>query len=147
MVLVETVRDRLDPQARSWALGATMFTIFGLLALAVAAVGLYSVLAFDVAQRTREIGIRTALGAQKVRVLRAVVSQGALMGALGVALGLAVAYFAAPYIQDLLFETSPRDATVFVSVAVVLLAVSVAASLVPALRATRVDPVSALKAD
>ncbi|MGE0158423.1 MAG: ADOP family duplicated permease [Gemmatimonadales bacterium] len=143
----QTLRDYLDPQARSWTLGATMFTIFGLLALVVAAVGLYSVLAFDVAQRTREIGIRTALGARKGRLLRGVVTHGAGLGAIGVALGLGAAYVAGPYIQDLLFETSPRDPTVYAGVALVLLGVSVAASLVPALRATRVDPVTALKTD
>jgi predicted permease len=146
-VQVMTVRDHLDPQARSWTLGATMFTIFGLLALVVAAVGLYSVLAFDVAQRTREIGVRTALGARKARLLGTVVAQGTFLGGIGVALGLGAAYLAAPYVQDLLFETSPRDPTVFTTVAIVLLAVSVAASLVPALRATRVDPVAALKTE
>jgi predicted permease len=146
-VRVQTVRDQLDPQARSWTLGATMFAIFGLLALVVAAVGLYSVLAFDVAQRTRELGIRTALGARKTRLLRTVVGRGAFLGGVGVALGLGAAYLAAPYVQDLLFETSPRDPTVFTTVALVLLGVSVAASLVPALRATRVDPVTALKTE
>jgi ABC-type antimicrobial peptide transport system permease subunit len=146
-VRVQTLRDQLDPQARSWTLGATMFTIFGLLALIVAAVGLYSVLAFDVAQRTREIGIRTALGARKARLLRTVVGMGVALGGVGVALGLGAAYFAAPSIQDLLFETSPRDPTVFVTVALVLIAVSVAASLAPALRATRVDPVTALRTE
>jgi ABC-type lipoprotein release transport system permease subunit len=116
-VRVQTLRDQLDPQARSWTLGAAMFTIFGLLALVVAAVGLYSVLAFDVAQRTREIGIRTALGARKARLLRSAVSQGAVLGGVGVALGLGAAYVAAPRIQDLLFETSPRDPAVFATVA------------------------------
>jgi predicted permease len=139
--------EPLDQRARSWILGATMFTIFGLLALAVAAVGLYSVLAFDVAQRTREIGVRTALGARTARLLGLVVSRGVLLGGIGVALGLAVAYLVAPYIQDLLFETSPRDPSIFVGVAIVLLTVSVAASLAPALRATRVDPVTALRAE
>jgi putative ABC transport system permease protein len=146
-VNVRPVRDLLDRQARSWIMGATMFTIFGLLALVVAMIGLYSVLAFDVAQRTREMGIRTALGARKARILRLVISQGAIIGGVGVSLGLGAAYVAAPYIQDLLFETSPRDPTVFVGVALVLLAVSVAASWIPALRATHVDPVIALKAD
>jgi predicted permease len=146
-VRVRPVNDVLDTQARSWTLGATMFTIFGLLALVVAAVGLYSVLAFDVAQRTREIGIRTALGARKGRLLRSVVTQGARLGAVGVALGLAAAYVAAPYVQDLLFETSPRDPTIFATVALVLLVVSVVASLAPALRATRVDPVKAMRAE
>jgi predicted permease len=147
MALAETVRGRLDPQARSWTLGATLFTVFGMLALVVAAIGLYSVLAFDVAQRTRDIGIRTALGARKARLLRSVVTQGAGLATIGIVLGLAAAYVAAPYMQDLLFETSPRDPIVFATVALVLLAVSIAASLAPALRATRVDPVTALKTD
>jgi predicted permease len=146
-VSVRPVRDLLDRQARSWTVGATLFTIFGLLALVVATVGLYSVLAFDVAQRTRELGIRTALGARKARLLRTVVTQGAGLATIGIVLGLAAAYVAAPYMRDLLFETSPRDPTVFATVALVLLAVSVAASLAPAVRATRVDPVTALKAD
>jgi ABC-type antimicrobial peptide transport system permease subunit len=146
-VNVRPVRDLLDRQARSWIMGATMFTIFGLLALVVAMIGLYSVLAFDVAQRTREMGIRTALGARRARILRLVISQGAIIGGVGVVLGLGAAYLAAPYIQHLLFDTSPRDPTIFVTVAFVLLAVSVAASLVPALRATRVDPVTALRTD
>jgi predicted permease len=141
------VDDTLWRQARSWTLGATMFTIFGMLALMVAAVGLYGVLAYDVAQRTREIGIRTALGARKAGLLRSVVTQGAGLGVVGITLGLAAAYVAAPYIQDLLFETSPRDPTIFAMVALVLLAVSVVASLAPALRATRVDPVKALRAE
>ncbi|MEQ1858023.1 MAG: ABC transporter permease [Longimicrobiales bacterium] len=146
-VRVETMRDRLDPQARSWTLGAAMFTIFGLLALVVAAVGLYSVLAFDVAQRTRELGIRTALGARKARLLRSVLWQGISLTGLGVALGLAAVYWAAPYAQDLLFDTSPRDPWVLGGVAGILLVVSMLAGLVPGLRATRVDPMRALKAD
>jgi predicted permease len=144
---VYPMRDTLDRQARSWTLGATMFTVFGLLALVVAAVGLYSVLAFDVAQRTREIGIRSALGARKGRLLRTVVTQGTSLGAAGVAVGLGVAYLAAPYTAELLFEVSPRDPAIFAGVGLVLLAVSLAASLAPALRATRVDPVAALKSE
>jgi predicted permease len=144
---VQTLRELLDPQARSWTLGATMFSVFGFLALILAAVGLYSVLAFDVAQRTRELGIRTALGAKRARLLGSVLYQGGCLVALGVALGLAVAYVAAPYARDLLFEVSPRDPGVFGTVAAVLLAVSVAASLTPGLRATRVDPVAALKTE
>ena len=124
-----------------------MFTLFGLLALCLAAIGLYSVLAFDVAQRTRELGIRGALGATKSRLLRSVVYQGAGFGLLGVGLGLGAAYFAAPYASDLLFEVSPRDPAVFAVVAVSLIAVSAAASLIPALRATHVDPVEALRAE
>jgi ABC-type antimicrobial peptide transport system permease subunit len=124
-----------------------MFTLFGLLALVVAAVGHYGVLAFDVAQRTRELGIRTALGARKARLLRSVVSQGAFLGTAGVALGLAVAWVASPYLGHLLYAVSPRDPTVFGGVALVLVCVSVVAAIVPGLRATRVDPMVALRAD
>ena len=141
------IREQLDREARSWTLGATMFTIFGLLALVLAAVGLYSVLAFDVAQRTRELGIRTALGAARARLLRSVLYRGGQLALLGIIVGLAVAYLAAPYAQDLLFEVSPRDPGVLATVAVTLLAVSIIASLAPGLRATRVDPVAALKTD
>ena len=144
---VRTVEQILDPQARAWTLGATMFSLFGLLALNLAAIGLYSVLAFDVAQRTRELGIRRALGATKSRLLRSVVYQGAGFGLLGVGLGLVGAYFAAPYANDLLFGVSPRDPAVFAVVAVVLIAVSGAASLIPGLRATHVEPTEALRAE
>ena len=144
---VQTVEQMLDPQARAWTLGATMFTLFGLLALCLAAIGLYSVLAFDVAQRTRELGIRGALGATKSRLLRSVVYQGAGFGMLGVGLGLGAAYLAAPYAGDLLFEVSPRDPSVFAVVAAALIAVSVAASLIPGLRATHVEPTDALRAE
>ena len=146
-VTVNTLRDVLDPQARTWSLGATLFSAFGLLALLVAAIGLYSLLAFEVAQRTREIGIRSALGARKGRLLGWIVSGGVRAGGVGIALGLGVAYFAAPYIQGLLFETSARDVGVFAVVAAVLLAVSLLAGLIPGLRATRVDPMTALRAD
>jgi predicted permease len=144
---VYPMRDTLDREARSWTLGSTMFTVFGLLALFVAAVGLYSVLAFEVAQRTRELGIRAALGAEKARLMRMVLGQGIRLSLLGIALGLASAFVAAPYTRDLLFEVSPRDPGVFAGVGLVLLAVSLAASLVPGLRATRVDPVAALKSE
>ncbi len=124
-----------------------MFTLFGLLALCLAAIGLYSVLAFDVAQRTRELGIRGALGATKSRLLRSVLYQGAGLGLLGIGVGLGVAYFAAPYANDLLFEVSPRDPSVFAVVALTLIVVSAGASLIPGLRATTVDPVEALRAE
>ena len=144
---VRTLEEMLDSKARAWTLGATMFTLFGLLALCLAAIGLYSVLAFDVAQRTRELGIRGALGATKSRLLRSVLYQGAGLGLLGVGVGLAVAYFAAPYANDFFFGVSPRDPSVFAVVAAGLIAVSVAASLLPGLRATHVDPMDALRAE
>ncbi len=144
---VEPLQDKLDPEERSWNLGAAMFTVFGLLALLMAAVGLYGVLAFDVAQRTRELGIRAALGAERVRLLRSVVLDGLRMAGLGVAVGLGVALVAAPYVKGLLFKESPRDPYVLAVVAAVLLLVALAASFVPALRATRVDPMEALRTE
>jgi ABC-type antimicrobial peptide transport system permease subunit len=137
----------IDPQLRSWRLGATMFTLFGALALLVAALGLYSVLAFDVAQRTREIGLRSALGANTGVLLAMVVRSAARMTGIGVAAGLVAALLLAPRLQELLYHTSPRDPVTLGTVALVLLIVSLAASCVPAWRAARVDPIVALRAD
>jgi len=137
---IRPVRDLFEPESRSWKLGATMFSAFGLLAVLVAAIGLYGVLAFDVAQRTRELGIRTALGAERARLLRSVVSTGFRLGAAGVALGLGVAWVAGGYARELLFHVSPHDPAVLVGVGATLLLVAGVASLVPGLRATRVDP-------
>jgi ABC-type antimicrobial peptide transport system permease subunit len=142
-----TLRDVLDPQARSWTLGATMFSIFGLLALLVASVGLYSVLSFEVAQRTREIGIRSALGAGRSALLRGVVFEGLRLILLGVVIGLGAAWLLAPRVGDLLFEVSPRDPAVLGLVAAVLIAAALMAGLVPGLRATRVDPATALRSE
>lgn len=144
---VSSFREMLDPQARSWTLGATMFTVFGALALLLAGIGLYGVLAFDVAQRTREIGIRTALGAARGRVLRGVVAEGTKLAGIGVALGLIAAVIAAPYAADLLFHVSPRDPWVLGLAGVTLFAVGILASLAPGLRATRVDPQEALRGE
>lgn len=144
---VAPLRDKIDPQARSWTLGATLFTVFGLLALIVAAIGLYGVLAFDVVQRTRELGIRTALGAERARLLRSVVTDGVRLAAIGVVVGLAAALLAAPYIRDLLFDVSPRDPKVLGIVVATLILVALAASLIPGFRATRVDPMVALRTE
>jgi len=144
---VQTFRELLDPQTRSWTLGAVLFTAFGALALLVAAIGLYSVLAFDVAQRTREIGIRTALGAQKARVLKGVVLTGTRLAVLGAVLGLGVSFVAARFARPLLFQVDGADPMVLGGVALLLVVVAVLASLVPGLRATRVDPMEALRAD
>jgi putative ABC transport system permease protein len=111
----------------------------------VATVGLYSILAFDVLQRTREIGIRTALGAERGHVLRGVLVSGGRMVALGCLIGVAVAFLAAPQVQPLLFNVSGRDPLVIAGVTVVLLTVGCLSSLPPALWATRIDPVEALR--
>ena len=146
-VNVRTLEGIVAPQMRSWRLGATMFTIFGLLALVVAAIGLYSVVAYGVSQRTRELGVRVALGASAGTVLRLVVGEGVRVVALGLALGAAVAIMLARKVGPMLYEVSAKDPLTYAGVVGVLLVVAVVASLAPALRAARVDPNVALRAD
>jgi predicted permease len=142
---VRTLRQIMEPQSRSWTLGATLFSAFGVLALLVATLGLYSVLAFDVLQKTREIGIRSALGAQRGRVLRGVMLEGGRMAVLGCLMGLVVSLLVAPWVEPLLFHVPGRDPWVLGSVTLTLMLVASLSSLPPALRATRVDPVEALR--
>jgi predicted permease len=144
---VRLQQDLIDPELRSWKLGATMFSLFGFLALLVATVGLYSVLAFNVARRTRELGVRSAMGASRTRLLNMVLRQAVGVTAVGVLLGLTVAFFASNSLGPLLFSTSPRDPAVMLGVAAVLLAVALAAGSIPAWAAAKVDPVRALRAD
>lgn len=124
-----------------------MFVALGVLALLVAAVGLYGVIAYNVAQRMQELGIRIALGAQSHDVVRLVVGQGIAFAAAGVAIGLGAALLAARWIQPLLFEQSARDPATYSLVAGVLLVVALVASAFPAARATRADPNTALRSD
>ena len=135
----------IGEQTRSWRLGASMFSAFGLLALVLAAIGLYSVIAYNVAQRTHELGVRMALGAQRADVLRLVVVEGLRLGVAGVVIGGAIAFAASRWLAPLLFNESARDPAVYAVVAVSLVAVSVAASWLPALRAAHVEPTRALR--
>ena len=144
---VTPMSEVIGGETQSWRLGATMFTVFGLLALVLAAVGLYSVIAYGVAQRTHEMGVRAALGAQMRDLARLVVAEAMRVAAAAVPLGAAIALLAGRWVRPLLFEESPRDPSVFVMVAVVLLAVAWAASYLPARRAARADPMQALRAE
>ncbi|HUQ79882.1 MAG TPA: ABC transporter permease [Gemmatimonadaceae bacterium] len=144
---VRPIATVLDSVTRQWRLGATMFTIFGFIALLLAAVGLYGVIAYDIAQRMREMGVRVALGAQAADIRRLVLWQGIRVAAGGAALGVIVAAVASKYIAELLFNTSEHDPLAFIGAAVTILVVSVLATLIPARRATRVDPVVALRSE
>ena len=124
-----------------------MFTIFGFVARVLAAVGLYGVFAYDVAQRMRELGVRVALGAQSADIRRLVLGQGMRVAAIGAALGTVAALIASRYVEALLFETPPRDPIAFAAAAGTILVVALVAALVPARRATRVDPVVALRSE
>ncbi|HUF30509.1 MAG TPA: ABC transporter permease [Gemmatimonadaceae bacterium] len=144
---VETLQERIDPQVRPWRLGATMFGIFGALALLVAAVGLYSVMSYTAAQRSHEMGVRMALGAEARDIRRLILRAGVGTAAAGVAIGAMLAWMGGRFVEELLFGTSARNGMVFGAVASCLMIVAVAASLIPARRATRVNPVVALRAE
>jgi predicted permease len=130
-----------------WAprMGASLLLIFAALSLVLAVVGIYGVMAYAVNQRTREIGIRMALGADRSAVLRMVVLQALRLTLLGVAVGLAAAFAASRLIANLLINVSPTDVVTFVAVPVVLSLAALAASYIPARRATRIDPMIALR--
>jgi predicted permease len=146
-LVAKPVEESISPVIRSWRLGATMFVVFGGLALGLAAIGLYSVVAYRVAQRTHEVGVRLALGARRADILSMIVGDGIRLALVGVLLGIAAAVAAGRWISPLLFNVSSRDASVLTMVPAALIAVATVASLVPALRATRVDPSTALRGD
>ena len=125
----------------------TLFLAFGLAALALAAVGLYAVMAFAVSRRAREVGIRIALGARTSHVLRLVFRQGILQLAIGMTLGLALAAGVSQLVAGVLFDVQPRDPSVFLAVLGVLTASGLLACYIPARRAARVDPLSAMRTE
>ena len=144
---VWTMQSRLAPEQRPWKLGATMFGVFGSLALVLAALGVYSVVAYSVTQRTREIGIRIALGAQTRHIFSLVGTQGAILGVVGVTIAVGGAAILSPLVQPLLFHESARSLPVYAAVALGMLFVAVAASVGPALRARRVNPMSVIRSE
>jgi putative ABC transport system permease protein len=144
---VKTMQERLDPQVRPWRLGATMFVIFGLLALLIAGIGLYSVIAYAVVQRRLEFGIRAALGARAGELVTLVLRQAVVLALAGLAIGITLALVAGRSLAPLLFDTSPHDPAIFAGVTVTLLAVALLAGLLPAARARRVNPADALRSE
>jgi putative ABC transport system permease protein len=146
-VTVTPLSTVIAPEIRSWKIGAIMFAVFGALALVLAAIGLYSVIAYNVTQRTHEMGVRVALGAQARDVIRLIVREGLRIVIPGVVLGAIIALVAGRWVAPLLFQVSPKDPPVLLTVVVTLIAVAIAASWIPATRAARVDPNEALRAD
>jgi len=144
---VRALQDDVAAQKRSWRMGATMFLAFGLLALAIAAVGVCGVTAYGVSQRTREIGVRIALGAQPGGVVRLVLAQGVTAAAAGAAVGLLGAVALGRAVRSLLYGVAPADPLVLGSVTAAMLAVALLAAWLPARRATKVDPIVALQAE
>jgi ABC-type antimicrobial peptide transport system permease subunit len=139
-VEAELIGDMVAREMRHWRLGATVFSLFGLIALLVAGVGLYGVLSFEVAQRRRELGIRAALGAGRLRILLPVLRFAAPVVGAGVFVGGAIALLAAGRLADLLFQVGPRDPAILAGAAATVAAVAAVALLVPGWRAATVDP-------
>ena len=143
---VRTMEDVVANSVGERRLTMLLLAVFAVAALALAAVGIYGVITYSVTQRTQEIGIRMALGAQQADVLRMVVGQAVLLAVLGIVLGAAGAAALTRFMADLLFEVRPQDPVTFAAVAAMLAIVAIAASYFPGRRATRVDPVIALRA-
>jgi putative ABC transport system permease protein len=142
---VHTMQQRVDDSISTRRLTLVLLGIFSALALILAAIGIYGVMAYSVALRTQEIGIRMALGAQRQDVLRLVLGQGARIAFCGVAIGLAAAAALARLLSSLLFSVSSSDPMTFAAVAILLVAVALLACYIPARRAVRVDPIIALR--
>jgi predicted permease len=140
-----TIQDLLAQGLWAPRMGATLFGLFGLLGMLLASIGIYGVMAYMVAQRTNEIGIRMALGAQPADVLRLVVGQGMRLVLAGIALGVACSLALSRLMRSLLFDLSPTDPVTFLTVSAILAAVALVAGWLPAIRASRIDPVLALR--
>ena len=142
---VLSMREQVDRMTWTQRAAMKLLAIFGGLALVLAAVGLYGVMSYSVSQRTRELGLRMALGARASDVLRMVMSHGLWLMAAGVVIGAGAALVLTRLLGNLLYKTSPRDPLAFAFASIVITLVSVAASLVPAYRASQTDPVRALR--
>lgn len=139
------LRDEFERSLGDQRMMATMVGMFGLLAVVLAAIGLYGVMAHLAGQRTPEIGIRLALGAQPVSIFRLMLTDGLRLVVIGSVIGLLSAIAGARYVENQLFGIAPRDPLTLVAVCMLLLGVAIAACVIPARRAMRVDPALALR--
>jgi len=142
---VRTLAEHLGISLFPARIAATLLGAFGLLALVLAGIGIYGVMSFSVAQRTREIGIRVALGADQKNVLFLITGQGMKLAVMGVVIGLVAAFFATQAMTVLLYGISPTDPLTFSLIPLILGAVALLACFIPAQRATKVDPMVAIR--
>ena len=145
LVFVQTIGELMDQALWAPRMGAALLSLFGLLSLTLAAVGVYGVMSYSVTQRTQEFGIRMALGAEGGNILRLVVMEGIWLAGIGLAVGIVFAVFLSRMLAGLLYGVSPGDLLTFGGVSLLLAAVAILACYVPARRATRVDPLVALR--
>jgi ABC-type antimicrobial peptide transport system permease subunit len=144
-VVLTSLDDVVDRQMQPWTTGAVLFGAFGLLALIVATLGIYSAVAYSVSQRTREIATRAAIGASRGRLIRAVLTSGLAPVLIGAAAGIAPCLAMARAVAASLYEVSPYDPPLLASCLGVLLAAGALACLVPARRALAIDPIEAIR--
>jgi len=142
---VRTMNDVIDGSLASRRFSAELVGVFAVVALLLASVGVYGLLAYMVGQRSHEIGVRMALGAMPSTIGRMIVSRGAGLAGIGVAIGLIVSGIMAPLISSVLYGVRPLDPEVFIAVPVILMVVVLLASYIPAWRAARVNPIVALR--
>jgi len=144
---VKTMADQIESNLWQQRTAAGLIGVFGLLAMVLASIGIYGVIAHSVAQRTREIGIRMALGADASSVRRMILKQGLVLSLTGVVVGLSAAFALTRLMSSLLYGVSATDPLTFAVGSVALVGVALAACLVPARRATKVDPMIALRCE
>jgi predicted permease len=147
MLKVRTMERVMSDSTTRTNFNMLLLTVFATVALVLAAIGIYGLLAYTVQQRTQEIGIRMALGADRATMMRLVLGQGMRLAAIGIAIGLAAAYGVTRVLSGLLFSVKASDPVTFALVAAILATVAMLAALIPARRATRVDPVIAMRAE
>jgi len=147
LIGLQTVDQARRSNYWSYQVFATSLTVLATFAILLAAIGLYGVIAYNAAQRTREIGVRIALGAESRQILTMITAQGARLAVVGIVLGLAGAAVLIRLLRTMFFSASPLDLPVFAAVSLLLAVVAVAASYIPARRAARVDPIVALRSE
>jgi putative ABC transport system permease protein len=145
--LIRTMRQLVSDSISEWRFQMVLLGIFGALALILAAIGIYGVMSYAVTQRTHEMGVRIALGAHRRDILKLVVGQALRWLLAGVAIGLTGAFALTRVMSSLLYEVTPTDPVTFVGVSLVLAGIAVLASYLPAQKATRVDPMVALRCE
>jgi ABC-type antimicrobial peptide transport system permease subunit len=146
-VNVQRLDDLVDSRARTWRLGSTLFGLFGIAAVGLAAIGIFTTLSFAIRQRTAEIGLRLALGATQTHVVWTVTRSAVGVLATGLMAGGVAAWFGARFIEASLFGVEPTDIRAFATAAITIAAVGAAASVLPCLRARRIDPIVALRTE